>query len=203
MNGLSLTVDIADAVGPRLSAFVDGLENRQGLNERIADRERNLVRDYFDELSATRHDTANRLGAEPSGFWDQARDGASSMATEEEAVVSITKAGIGRAGHDVTITPGPGKQFLTIPLIAEAYNKRAYTVPGLFALREKAEEGKSSLVLFKKEEDGTITPWYALVRSVTQLQDRTMLPSDEALLNEAIAGVRDYIDQLIARKEAA
>lgn len=203
MSGLSLRVDVTDAVGPRPTAFTEGMENRQGLNERIADRERNLVRDYFDELSATRHDTANRLGAEPSGFWDQARGGTTSMATEEEAVITIAKAGIGRAGHDVTITPGPGKQYLAIPLIAEAYNKRAYTVPGLFAVREKGAEGTSGLVLFKKEEDGTITPWYALVRSVTQHQDRTMLPSDEALENEALAGVRDYVDQLLARKEVA
>jgi hypothetical protein len=200
-GGLSLKVDVVDAVGPRLASFTQSMTNRQGLHERIADRERNLVRDYFDQLSATRHATADRLVAEPSGFWDQARDATTSMATEEAAVVSIAKPGIGRAGHDVPITPGPGKQYLTIPLIAEAYNKRAYTVPGLFAIRSKENPG--NLTLVKEEPDGSVTPWYALVRSVTQYQDRTILPSDQALTVEAMEGIRDYIDQLLAVKGAA
>lgn len=198
MSGLSLTVDLSASGVPGIDELARGLETRQGLHERIGERVRNLVRDHFLEMEGARHTTAERLGAKPSGFWGMAANNTSSSADEDGAVVSVNHPGVGRADHDVTIEPGQGKQWLTLPLIAQAYNQRAYRVPGLFVVM-----GAAMPLLVQKRGDDGITPWYALVRSVTQPQDRTILPSDEGLNTAALAGVRDYVDQLLAAKEVA
>jgi len=198
---LNFAITIDDAVSPRISAFEDGLENRSDLHARIAEREDNLVRDWFAMLSQTRHKTAFDLGATPSGFWESAYYNTSYEGTEDAAVVSINHPGIGRVDHDVTITPGAGHKFLTIPLIAAAYNQRAYLVPGLFVLWPH-EPGKSPVLASHDAKTGEVTAWYALVESVTLHQDRSLLPPDQAFQQEALTGIRDYVDQLLSVKEA-
>jgi len=197
---LTISVDIKDGVTPLVGRFVEGLTDRTGLHEAIGIRDRNLIRDHFIVIAQTRHDTANRLGAEPSGHWAQAAEKTTFRADSDATTVSINQPGIGRAVHDVTIVPGAGKQWLTIPLIAEAYNQRAYRVPGLFMPGAK---GAKKHVLAKRGADGTLRFWYALVKSVTQKQDRTLLPSDEELRLAAFQGVRDYVDFLLSRGGAA
>ena len=43
------------------------------------------------------------------------------------AALMLASAGLARAFGDVEIRPGAGKKFLTIPLVAQAYGRRADT----------------------------------------------------------------------------
>jgi len=220
-EGLTFSIDARDGASPAVQSILDGLSDRSGMHEAIGEEVRTLVRDYLTNVTGARHDTAERLGATPSGHWSQAAETLDMTADDEAATVSIHDPAAGRALHDVTITPGPGKKFLTIPAIAEAYNQRAYQIPGLVAITSgdkgvlmmpnRASDGDRTLYASRKyktdksyssqiiegSQRGTV--WYYLVSSVTQIQDRTLLPSDQALLQAAMQGARNYLDYLLFR----
>jgi hypothetical protein len=198
--GLQIEIRSAD-VDLALQGFFDGIRDRAELHQQVGTRARDLTRSHLVAIAQTRHATAERLGATPSGYWAQAAEKTTFAADAEAATVSIKQKGIGRVAHDITITPGAGKKYLTIPAIAEAYNQRAYRVAGLHAMVRWINGERRAIAMSMTQGTGkarTETVWYWLVRSVTQLQDRTLLPSDEEYRLAALAGISDYIDSLLA-----
>jgi|SRR5581483_8260944 len=195
--GLRIEVK-SEEVDAQLGRFMAGLTNREPMNELVRDRARELTRNHLVAIAETRHATAERLGAQPTGHWAQAAEKTTSEADEEGATISIEQPGIGRAAHDVTIVPGGGKKYLTIPAIAAAYGKRAVTVPDLTVLiRWKDGERRAVALIQAEGKPGAGTVWYWLVKSVFQPQDRSLLPSDEQYRLAALQGVREYVDQLL------
>lgn len=204
--GYALQYNIQDGASPQLQAFVNGLTRRKGLHQVIANRVQEEIRAYVTDLARTRHSTAERLGAKPSGFLGKAAEKIArkrnAQSTEDAATVLINHPGLSRAFGDVTIEPGPGKKALTIPLIAQAYNRRARRVPGLFVLPKKESAGNDDRrnVLVQKQATGGLVAWYLLVPRVVQDQDRTLLPSDKQIQRSGLKGVADYVKLLRAKK---
>lgn len=196
-----LTIDVRDAVvRERLDRFLAGLADRAGMHELIGARGSEITRSHLVAIAQTRHRSAERLGAAPSGHWAQAAEKTSFTADKEGATISINQPGISRVEHDITVTPGPGKKYLTIPAIAAAYNQRAYRMPDLIAIVRNIQGVRRAIALGKvsgKGKERVETVWYWLVKSATQKQDRSLLPSDEEYRLSALAGVRDYADRLI------
>ena len=103
-----------------------GEDRRAELHEAMGLPVGELTRRHLDGLAATRHDTANALGATPSGFFAQAAEKVNVSADAAGATVSIDQPGMGRAAHDVDIRASDsGKQALTIPLIGLAAKEGA------------------------------------------------------------------------------
>lgn len=161
--------------------------------------------DYLRQLAQTRHDTANALGATPSNHLAQAAEKvtqatvsvASGTGIETQAEFVLDHPGMSRAFHDVTIRPRNAKA-LTIPIAAIAYNRRAGQFDGLFVLGGRgADVGRN--LLCRRLDDGTIEPLYLLVRSVTQKQDRSLLPSAEEWNEAALRGARTYLDMVLPK----
>lgn len=203
MSGISLNVDVRDGATAMVRDFIAGLTNRTQLHEAIATRARTVTRDHLISLAGTRHGSANRLGASPSGHWAQAAEKTSADFDASSATITVSHPGIGRAFHDVEIYPGAGKKAITIPLIAQAYNLRAASVwesEGLFIVKGKSSKGNGAAVAVKRLPDGTLQPWYLLVPHVHQKQDRTLLPSDREYRAAAVMGARDFVDYLITRR---
>ena len=105
--------------------------------------------------------------------------------------------GLGRAFGDVTIVPGTGRTYLTIPACAETYGKVVRDFPAdsfTFAIFKQR-----SPVLLWAEDGGTHkkgdVAWW-LRRQVTQKQDRTLLPSDEEYAEGARLVAMNYITSL-------
>jgi len=199
MSGISLSVDVQDGAKPLVSELISRLTNRTGLHQAIGMRARTLTWEHLISLAGTRHASAARLGATPSGHWAQAAEKSTYAADSGAATVTVTQPGIGRAFHDVDIYPSGGAKALTIPLIAQAYNLRAASVwesEGLFVVRTK-NSGKA--VAVKRLADGSLQPWYLLVPHVHQKQDRSLLPSNEEYTDAAKQGARDYVDYLLTR----
>jgi hypothetical protein len=94
-----------------------------------------------------------------------------------------------RALRDVTIVPREAKS-LAIPIHALAYNRRPAQI--WESLNLFIPKGKNVICMPGK----TITALYVLVRSVTQKQDRTLLPSDENFQKAAATGAGNYIRNL-------
>jgi hypothetical protein len=213
---VTLSIDVRDRVSGMLGAFAAGLSKRAGLNRAIGSYARNCVRDYLIGQAQTRHKTAEALGAQPSGHLARAAENTTFKADEQTATVSINSPGMSRAVRDLVIEPTSPRKFLTIPVIAEAYNQRAYRVRGLVAIVTgdkgvlmKPQRGRSTTYKTRRyagpnkftattKQGGRFgTVWYVLVRRVKQKQDRTLLPSDEAISQAALEGVRYYVDYLI------
>jgi len=211
---MRLLIKIDDFATPRLLAFLAGLKRRAALHRMMGGRVQNVTRDHLIRIANTRHATANRLGAAPSGHWGKAAE----KVTRPEALtisddvgeLVINHPGITRAFKDITIVPTGGRQFLTIPLIAAAYNRRARTIPGLFRPTRKGARATGFKIgadgrkvpiypsdqkmrVLSRNGQGGLVHYYALVRSVLQRQDRTLLPGDKELQRACKAGILDYV----------
>ncbi len=228
MSAAGIQFDVTDSVSPFFSAIAAGLGDSRGMHEFIGREILGMVHDYLQQLSRSKHTTAENLGATPSGFLGRIADGLHVTADSQAAVLGIPSPGagdgaMGRAFHDVTIHPTGGRKFITIPLIAEAYNQRAYRVQGLVPIvTGTGDSAKGVLMMpgpgssrtyegrrysgpdkFKRTTvtGGSVgTAWYLLVAVVHQKQDRSLLPSDAAFEQAAKLGVDHYLDYLELRK---
>ena len=155
-----------------------------------------VIRDHFVQLSFDRahHQSAQSLGAAPTGFYERARQGVQQPELESGGVsVSINKEGLAQRVFGGTISAKPGG-YLTIPARTDTYGHRASEFPNL-RLIVFGETGLAALV--DKNEpahEGTVYFW--LVRSVTQSPDPTVLPSDAEMVDPAIENAQRYIERI-------
>lgn len=141
-----------------------------------------LVRSHLSRLGSWKHESANRLHAQPTGFLQKAARGTVFTSSENSGEVVIP-APLGRAFHDVEIRPKQAA-FLTIPASAEAYGKRAGVLAAL-GWKIWKPKGRKFLMGSINGEDPKILYW--LKESVRQRQDRELLPSD-AEIHRVAAG---------------
>lgn len=197
-----LSIDIEDHATPALNALIARLESREQLHRAIGKTLKRAVREHVAEYAATHHTSSKKLGAEPSNFVAMAVDSidhTDPKADGSGVALTLQHPFFARAFGDVEISPKG--QYLTIPMIAEAYNKRARTVPGLFFFKSK-KTGKAYLAESNRAGSGgksALTIWYALVEHVHQDQDRSRLPSDEEITQSALDGCANYFEARAAR----
>ena len=209
---MNVSVSLGDKASPALRRVIDSLQGagRRDLLSAMGTEVQHVTTEHLRGLAATRHATAERLGAAPSGHLAQAAEKvaapAALSANETEATLTFNHPGLGRAFHDVTIVPKTSK-YLTIPVNAVAYARRA----GEFALQVVFTR-KGAWGLVPKDFKLPPKPWgfaemvqirsvmlFLLVRSVTQKQDRSLLPSDEEWTEAATLGARNYIRDALQR----
>lgn len=188
---LSVEINVTETASPVLAQLRSALEDPTGLHVRMAERVEVLVSDYLRQIAPRRHATANRLGATPTGILEKASEGVESQGDRDFATITIRPGEpLARVFGDVVIEPSSGKKFLTIPVAAAAYGKRAREFDDLVFLRVGM---RNTPVLAQRAKNGNMTTYYVLVKRVTQKQDRTLLPSDGALLGEMEAAAEDYL----------
>ena len=186
---------------PRLDALGDALSLKgiRALNSRAAARLFANVRRHLLEISKTRHTTALRLGAAPTGYFEKAYANSGHTSDEHGATVTVRAPGFRRVFGDVQITPVVA-QALTIPIHALAYGKRVSQLrhEGVTIFRPKGAN-----YLAKANKDGTITPLYILARSALVRQDRTLLPSDDEMREQVKKGYRNAIEAILKKANAS
>jgi len=198
MPGVSIS--IRNTATPMVKRFLDGVTSagRIRLNLKIGRAIQNAVRHYLIVLAGTRHTWATKLGGTPTGFLAMAAEAVSLpevlSADADGCTISVYSPGMGRAFHDVTIRPGEGRQYVTIPIAGEAYGNRirqgdSPRFPGGFFFTSK----KGNLLYGLRDGEG-IHPLYLLKREVHQNQDRSLLPSDEELLQAGCDALADYLE---------
>lgn len=171
-------------------------EFREGIHKAIADEARAETTTYLRGISAVRHKTAARLGATPTGELQKAAERVTSRSSEEEAAVVLTGPMFARAFRDVEIR-AKSSRYLTIPISAEAYGVRARELENrlgpLVAVSRKNSGKKGQGVLIEKE---TGKAHYVLATSVTQKQDRELLPPDEKYQHLASLAAENYLTKV-------
>jgi hypothetical protein len=194
MNGI--TIRIKDSASPVLNVLAKySPEERQFVNGFIGKHVQVEVRDYLRDHVATRHASAEKLGAEPTNFWGPAVRSVESpealSTTPGDATITIFGPGIGRADHDVDIYPTGGKQWLTIPANAAAYGNRF-----LVGTAERAHFDSAGNLLPPRVAGA---PLYIFAKEAHLRQDRTLLPSDADIMAAAIEGAAEGIDAIIQK----
>lgn len=216
MSGIGITVKSDELT--KLYVLADelaGADRATELLNRMGEVLQETVRAHFEALAgdSAHHKSSEALGAERTGFYEEAARNVQSPQIEGGGVaVSVDHAGLAQRyfGGDIHAKEGG---FLTIPARAEAYGHRAREFDNLqliifpsgagalIAKGAVTQRGKRGAAAQFDSEGSEVFFW--LVRQVHQEADPTVLPDDDEILNPAIAAAGDYIDILTERAMAA
>jgi hypothetical protein len=173
-----------DDASPALQRIADSAAGRKAIHQYMADAARVLIQGHFRTLAAERH---NRFGL-PSRFWARMYRGTRSAASADRGEVRMPRE-VALRYFGGTLRPTGGRKALTIPMVAQAYRKRAREIRDLFLIRSKTGDGRTYGVLARQEKGKDApTPYYLLVRSATVKPDKSVLPSDRAIYGAAMQG---------------
>lgn len=171
-------------------------EGRRQLFSVAGNAVRNLVRDHLMRIIPSRHMSAHRLGATPTGHIEKGARATHFTASANGAEVIIPIAGLSRAFKPLTIAPRTANA-LTLPVSSHSYGKRVgeLRANGWSIFRPK---GKDTLWGKLQDEDDAV-PLYVLKKRVQLKQDRSLLPSDAELSGTASKAMLDYIRRTTRR----
>ena len=164
------------------------LKGRAGDTHAAGESLAGVVQDHVLAASQSRHRTASRLGAPPTGHLSEGAANIHMVDAGGKAVVVVPIPGISRAFGDLHIRPR-NKRALTIPINAVAYGVRAPELAdrGWTLFTAKAKDGPGAGILFgRKSRKGSTVALYLLRTSADIPQDRGLLPSDDEM-GEALA----------------
>lgn len=188
---MSLAIDIAvnDQATPILAELHRELSNRTSLHKYIGAAAESGTRLYIRKAAETRHTTAAKLKAVPTGYLTKRAELVEGSGNADNAQVTVIGAMFRRVFGPVTIRPREAK-MLTIPIRAESYGKRAGEFKDLFVYRSK--QGRAFLAR-QGAQKGRLE-FLFLLKSVAVLpQDRGLIPSDEQFAQLAELGARGYL----------
>lgn len=200
-RAFQIDISLHDDITPILRELVARLEDRKELHQYIGMDAESLTRDHVRQAAGSRHTTAERLGARPTGYLERAEQGIESAGDSQAAVVSLTGDVdiFSRAFGEVEVR-GHGKK-LTIPAHADAYGKRAGELGELKVLVWRAAGGYTS-ALGTEDESAERTVYFWLVDQVTLPADEGLLPTSEQFAAAAETAALDYIGTLLRRAES-
>ena len=195
MSALKIEISInSGGAVASLQQLRAALADRSEFHQVMAGAVRELITDHLTQ--SNRHSSAQRLGATPSGHLQKAAKRIESDGDEVAGYVRIPRdTGLNRAFTDVTLIPGSGKKFLTIPAHQRTYGKSVSDFgEGTFKFASlNTHRGIVPVLMFASngKNKGEVAYW--LRTSVKQKQDRSLLPSNEGMQQVARKDAREYI----------
>jgi len=193
-------MNISVKVPESLNSFLDCLKpgGRKSLFSVAANALKIEVQSHIRRDAPRRHVWADKLGGKKTNHLTKGAARVSFAADENHGEVTIPIAGIGRAFHDVTITPRNGTS-LTIPIEGPAYGHRVAELRrmGWAIFRPHGQDA----LWGSHDADDDPMPLYLLRKRVTQRQDRTLLPSDQTI-NSVVARAMISEIQRVSRKSS-
>jgi hypothetical protein len=189
------------------------------------------IQKHITNAAKTRHKTADKLGAQRSGYFEQAAQNIEATGTRRGAEVTINNSSgiFARTWGPVRVRVQRGT-WLAIPAHKNSYGKSPLNFPGMldfvklkeglaaWFLRDKpkTEKRREPLIGPRKpmtatrarKADTTTTKAKRVVyfwgkHETTLPQDRGLLPTDEDLIQLAAEGAQAQIDHEIAELEKA
>lgn len=185
----TVNIPISDTATPVLQGLERRLTDRTGLNKYIAAAGEAGVRQHIRAAAASRHYTANKLQATPTGYLTKRAEMVEGRGVAEGAEIVVTGAIFRRVFGPVTVRATAAK-MLTIPWSREAYGRRAREFNDLFVYVSKRSKGVAFLA---RREGKKLSFLFLLKRQVVLPQDRSLLPSNEQLEQVAELGARAYL----------
>jgi len=171
--GVQVTIS-RDDVSPALKAQLEQLQPRA------------IAKEVGEALVTTtqkhlRANGRNKRGWPSTNFWPRAARSTSWTATDDGVVISINQVGVRQRFFGGVIAPVKAKA-LTIPISSQAYGKTVKDFPGAFMIKTpkgayivQYAGGNTAKGKFKKQ-NATLEFLFKLMRSVTQQEDRSVIP---------------------------
>lgn len=145
-----------------------------------------LVRGHIVKTAPSRHASAHRLGARPTGHYAAAARSVASGGDAAGGWVEAACPGLARAFGPLTVKPRE-RRALTLPVDARAYGT---TAPRLEQLGWRIfRPGQAGVLMGTPPGGGDPVALYVLARRVTLRQDRGLLPADAELADAAARGM--------------
>jgi hypothetical protein len=141
----------------------------------------------------------NALGGARQHYYARAADSTHFTAMQKSALVTVSYVGFRLRRFGGTIKP-VNKKFLTIPIIAAAYGRRASEFPGAFVFRSK-RSGKAFIA--DSPAPRVLRLLYRLTTQATIKEDPTIMPMDAEIQAGVVPAMQSYIKRQAARIEAA
>lgn len=186
-----IKITATDTASPYLAGLLRRLKNRAALHGAIAEEAEDLFRRHIGGQARIRHRTAQALGADPTGELEKAAQSPEGTATDAGARITLRPGYLfARAFRDVEIKPTGGKKYLTIPVAAESYGRRASEFK---SLRFYRPGNKNMMVASRPRPGSAAETMFILVPRVRQKQDRSLLPSDKGILDAAEVAATKYL----------
>lgn len=182
----------------------ESLKLRRGMAARLE----TTTRDHIRMAAGSRHKTATRLSAKPTGYLSRRAETVESFVTgNPDGLIRLTVYGdiFSRVDGAVSVTP-KRRAWLAIPNVSEAYARRPREIPGLrFMLIKKGKLAALVTDLEGPPAPGKRQPvkiWYWLKKGVTLPQDRGLLPTEKDYLDAVEKAADDYLAALEASQSS-
>lgn len=176
-----------------LTRLTAAMTNRAALHKRIETDVLLFVREFGSKKSQTEHRTANALGAKPTGHLTRAYAGIESASDDQAAQLLVPRASRLRAAFGSYVLKPTQSKYLTIPVNAESYGRRAREFDDLKFMQVGP---RKTAILARTDEDGNMTTMYLLLKSVTVKEDESLLPMKQ-IGEQAADATEAYFDELI------
>lgn len=181
------------------AALKPGSKASLKLRQTLAGSLERVTRDHITKASLTRHKTATRLGARPTGYLEKTAGTVESFVTgNADGTIKLTVYGdiFQRVDRPVSVLPKL-KAWLAIPNVAEAYGRRPKEFTGLrFVTLKKGKLAALVQDLEQPKDDKGRQPFrviYWLKKGVTLPQDRGLLPSERDYLQALESGASEFM----------
>ena len=192
---MHLTIQLSDDASASLRRLWTVTTNCAEMHAAMAGATEIYLKKFGAETSQTKHRTAERLGATPTGHLADAYSEIESGSDGAAMRLFIPGASRLRAAFgSYTVTPGSGKKYLTIPVAAEAYGKRARQIDGL----QFMVVGPNRTPILAKSSGDRLTTYYLLVKSAMIPADPSLIHFD-VLAEEAVDAAEEYLEMEAAK----
>lgn len=184
---------------PAIQAILSAVRDRSGLHRSMSYDLAAMVAGHIRRASATRHASANRLGAAPAGHLEAAARSVAPTMDGKEIAATVSSPGFRRVDGPLEIK-AKNTPNLTIPVHAVAYGRRVWQVRNLLGtpiFRPLAPGGKRGQGPWRNflaaQVRGEFRILYALKPFVVLPQDRGLLPSEGEYGDRMTQAMRRYL----------
>lgn len=194
---------------PAIQAILSAVRDRSGLHRSMSYDLAAMVAGHIRRASATRHASANRLGAAPTGHLEAAARSVAPVSDGLEIAATVDSPGFRRVDGPLEIK-AKNTPNLTIPVHAVAYGRRVWQVRNLLGtpifrpLAPGGQRGRGPYRNFLAAQvRGEFRILYALKPSVTLPQDLGLLPSESEFGDRMTQALRRYLRSKIKMEAGA
>ena len=181
-----------------------GDAGRKKIDESAAKSVAALVQKHLFALGNDRHDTAKKLGAQPTNVIGRTAENVSVRQDDNTTAVVVPHPMFRRAFRDVTIAPRTAKA-LAIPVAGEAYDKAPRSFAELFVWSRKrktdGQDDKGAAFLARRKGDALQLMYLLRKGRIEQKQDRSLLPGDAEMAKAAKSGISALVRRIIAKSK--
>lgn len=175
-----------------LTRLTAAMTDRAALHKRIETDVLSFVREFGAKKATSEHRTARALGAKETGHLTRAYAGIESASDAQSAQLLVPRASRLRAAFGSYVSKPTKSKYLTIPVNAESYGRRAREFADLKFMRV----GPRKTAILARADGENMTTMYLLLKAVNVKEDASLMPIKQ-IAEQAKDATEAYFDELL------